>query len=203
MSSPRIRTSAAQLALFGGGDTPEGLRYTPEFVSTACEQRLIGQIEMLPLKPFEFGAFEGKRQVASFGWRYDYASHRLEPASEVPHWLLPLIRKVEASGPLAAGPVQQVLFTRYEPGAGIGWHRDKPHFENVFGLSLASACKFRFRRKEGTRWQRHTLRAEPRSLYLMTGPSRHVWQHSIPPVETIRYSITFRTMKAETPHAPR
>jgi len=30
----------------------------------------------------------------------------------------------------------------------------------------------------------------------MTGASRHVWEHSIPAVETTRYSITFRTMTA-------
>jgi alkylated DNA repair dioxygenase AlkB len=50
------------------------------------------------------------------------------------------------------------------------------------------------RRKAGTRWERFTLNAQPRSLYVMTGASRHVWEHSIPPVETTRYSITLRTM---------
>ena len=76
----------------------------------------------------------------------------------------------------------------------IGWHRDKKHFDQVFGLSLASACKFRFRRKARNKWERFTLNAQPRSLYVMTGASRHLWEHSIPPVETPRYSITFRTM---------
>ena len=69
------------------------------------------------------------------------------------------------------------------------------HYDQVFGLSLASACKFRFRRKSGTRWERYTLDAQPRSLYVMTGAARRVWEHSIPPVEKPRYSITFRTME--------
>jgi len=32
---------------------------------------------------------------------------------------------------------------------------------------------------------------------VMTGASRHIWEHSIPPVDTPRYSITFRTTKPE------
>lgn len=97
---------------------------------------------------------------------------------------------------LAPGSIAQVLCTEYYTGTGIGWHRDKCHYDQVFGLSLASACKFRFRRKSGTRWERHTLDAQPRSLYVMTGAARHAWEHSIPPVETPRYSITFRTIAA-------
>ena len=89
---------------------------------------------------------------------------------------------------------KHALCTEYDVGAGIGWHRDKKHFDQVFGLSLASACKFLFRRKAGKKWERFTLNAQPRSLYVMTGASRHLWEHSIPPVETPRYSITFRTM---------
>ena len=84
--------------------------------------------------------------------------------------------------------------TEYDEGVGIGWHRDKPHFDEIFGLSLASACKFRFRRKAET-WDRFTLSAESRSLYVMTGETRNSWEHSIPAVEAQRYSITFRTMR--------
>jgi alkylated DNA repair dioxygenase AlkB len=111
--------------------------------------------------------------------------------------LTSIIGSVEKFGDLRAGSVRQILCTEYDAGVGIGWHRDKPHFDEVFGLSLASSCKFRFRRPDGDRWQRFTLSAEPRSLYLMSGESRQVWEHSIPAVEQRRYSITFRTMRAE------
>jgi hypothetical protein len=77
------------------------------------------------------------------------------------------------------------------------WHRDKPHFDKIFGLSLGDSCKFRFRRAAGDRWERFTLIAESRSLYMMSGDSRQVWEHSIPAVEQRRYSITFRTMRNE------
>jgi alkylated DNA repair dioxygenase AlkB len=175
---------------------PQGLRYVPDFITPALERELVGQITALPLAPFQFGAFEGKRRVVSFGWRYDYSHQKLEPAEHIPQWLGPLIARVEALESLPKGSVRQVLCTEYEAGAGIGWHRDKPHFDKVFGLSLLSACGFRFRRKLANRWERFTLDAEPRSLYLMSGEARQVWEHSIPPVAAARYSITFRTMVA-------
>jgi alkylated DNA repair dioxygenase AlkB len=171
---------------------PPGLRYYPEIITPSMEFHLIERIRGLPLQPFQFGAFEGKRRVASFGFKYDYGQQRLSEAEEIPEWLAPTIEKVEAYGRPAAR-IKQVLCTEYEAGVGIGWHRDKPHFDEVFGLSLGSACKFRFRRKSGRQWERFTLDAEPRSLYVMTGDSRHVWEHSIPPVEEPRYSITFRS----------
>ena len=188
-----------QLALFSdGAAAPRGLRYQPSFITAQSEHELIAQIRALPLAPFQFGAFEGKRRVASFGWRYDYNQHKLEQAEDLPAWIAPLIVKVQAFAGLPAASIRQVLFTQYEQGTGIGWHRDKPHFDQVFGLSLASACKFRFRRKTGRTWQRFTLEAEPRSLYMMAGEFRSIWEHSIPPVDSPRYSITFRTMAGET-----
>ncbi|KRR04350.1 2OG-Fe(II) oxygenase [Bradyrhizobium valentinum] len=183
-----------QLALFPQATAvPDGLQYVPEFISPALEHELIGHVSALPLQPFQFGAFEGKRRVASFGFRYDYTLQRLQPAEPIPLWLGPLIEKVEAHG----GPstrIAQVLCTEYDAGVGIGWHRDKPHFDRIFGLSLGSPCKFRFRRAVGEKWQRYTLEAAPRSLYMISGESRRVWEHSIPAVEAPRHSITFRTM---------
>ena len=176
---------------------PEGLRYTAEFISPELERELIGHISALPLQPFQFGAYEGKRRVASFGFRYDYTLRRLQDAEPIPAWLAPVISQVEAFG----GPstrIAQVLCTEYDTGVGIGWHRDKPHFDRIFGLSLGSPCKFRFRKATGGTWQRHTLAAEPRSLYMMSGESRTMWEHSIPGVEAPRYSITFRTMVDRT-----
>ena len=172
---------------------PPGLRYYPRIITPSMELDLIERIRGLRLLPFQFGAFEGKRRVASFGFKYDYAERRLQEAEEIPEWLASMIEKVEAYGGPAA-KIKQVLCTEYDAGVGIGWHRDKPHFDEVFGLSLGSACKFRFRRKGSGKWERFTLDAEPRSLYIMTGESRHVWEHSIPPMEEPRYSITFRSM---------
>jgi alkylated DNA repair dioxygenase AlkB len=187
-----------QLSLFADRNhSPEGLRYQPEFVSETTEKELISRISELPLQPFQFGAFEGKRRVASFGFHYDYALRTLQEADPIPPWLAPAIGSVEKFGDLPPGSVRQILCTEYDEGVGIGWHRDKPHFDKVFGLSLKASCSFRFRRPAGDKWQRFTLTAEPRSLYMMSGESRQIWEHSIPAVERRRYSITFRTMRTD------
>ena len=185
---------AGRLNLFAAASTaPDGLRYREEFITAADEAELIRRLGELPLQPFQFGAFEGKRRVASFGFRYDYTERRLQEADPVPPWLADTVARVEAfSG--AATRISQVLCAEYAMGVGIGWHRDKPHFGTVFGLSLGSSCALRFRRAAGEKWQRFTREAAPRSLYVMAGVSRHQWEHSIPPVAAPRYSITFRTM---------
>lgn len=190
---------ASQLALFEQDDAagPNGLRYAPEFISPETERELMARICELPLKPFQFGAFEGHRRVKSFGFRYDYSKQRLIEADPVPPWIAAVARAVESFGDLPQASVRQVLCTEYAIGVGIGWHRDKLHFDKVFGLSLGSACKLRFRRRRDEKWERFTLQAEPRSLYLMDGEARRIWEHSIPGVEQRRYSITFRTMKHE------
>jgi alkylated DNA repair dioxygenase AlkB len=184
-----------QFALFADAPAlPEGLRYAADFIPQAAERELIDQVAALPLQPFQFGKYEGKRRVASFGWRYDYSERRLLPAGPIPDWLAPLIEQVEAFG----GPqtrIDQVLCTEYEAGVGIGWHRDKPHFAWIFGVSLGSLCRLRFRRQAGDAWERRALDVAPRSIYAMSGPSRFEWEHSIPAVDALRYSITLRTLK--------
>src|SRR4030081_98840 len=165
----------AQLGFFPDQSAgPAGLRYQPEFISETTEQQLISRISELPLQPFQFGAFEGKRRVASFGFRYDYTLKRIQEADPIPAWLTSIARSVETFGGLPAGSVSQILCTEYDLGVGIGWHRDKPHFDKIFGLSLGAACKFRFRRPAYTKWERFTLEARPRSIYMMSGPSREV-----------------------------
>ena len=176
---------------------PPGLRYQPDFIETDAEKELIEKIRGLPLVPFQFGAFEGKRRVAWLGWRYDYSQHKLKQADPIPTWLAPVIAKIQDLANLPQASIAQILCTEYEMGVGIGWHRDKPHFGDVFGLSLASACKLRFRRRSGDKWERFNLDVLPRSLYMMTGEARHQWEHSIPPLQQLRYSITFRTMAAD------
>ena len=187
----------SQLALFPDQLAgPKGLRYAPEFVSPETERDLISRIAQLPLHPFQFGAFEGNRRVKSFGFRYDYTAQKMLEAEPIPDWLHAIARSIEGFGELPAGSVRQVLCTDYDVGVGIGWHRDKPHFDKVFGLSLGGPCKFRFRRRIGEKWQRYSFDAAARSVYMMDGESRQIWEHSIPPVALRRYSITFRTMRS-------
>jgi alkylated DNA repair dioxygenase AlkB len=184
-----------QLPLFSDErPSPEGLSYTADFLTVAEERELIERAATLPLAPFQFGIYEGKRRVVYFGARYDYTHQRLEPAQDLPDWIVPYVRRTERLANLAEGSIRHALFTEYDVGAGIGWHRDKKHFDEVFALSLASACDIRFRRKSGSKWERYALTCAPRSLYIMRGAARGVWEHSIAPVREKRYSITFRTM---------
>ena len=148
----------------------------------------------MPLTPFQFGVFEGRRRVASFGWRYDYATQKLETADPLPDWISPYSAKMKSLAKLSSGSVRRCSAPNIDKGVGIGWHRDKAHFDSIFGLSLGSTFNFRFRRRKGEKWEGFTLEAQPRSLYMMSGESRNLWEHSIPPVEKARYSITFRTM---------
>jgi len=136
--------------------------------------------------------------VVSFGWRYDFAAGGgLRGVEDMPAFLLPLRERAAGLAGLPASGFQHVLVTEYADGAGIGWHRDKAVFDEVVGISLGAACDFRFRRRAGSKWERVTVRAEGRSAYLLRGLSRTEWEHSIPGVEGVRYSITFRNFRGE------
>ena len=182
-----------QLDLFQADATlPEGLRYQPELISPAEEARLLETIAELPFKPFEFHGYLGKRRIVPFGWRYDYSARAVDAAAPIPDFLLPLRERVSAFAEIPATELRQAMVTEYEAGAGIGWHRDKPQFGEVIGVSLKSICNLRFRRAAGDGWERRSLNPAPRSAYLLQGPARSEWEHSIPVVKTQRYSVTFR-----------
>lgn len=137
----------------------------------------------------------------SYGWRYDYSAARLSPSDDIPAFLLPARERAAVAAGLPNTELQQVLVTEYETGAGIGWHRDKAVFGEVVALSLVAPCRLRFRRRLGSTWERRAIEVKPRSLYLLRGPARHDWEHSVPPVPALRYAITFRTLAETSPQA--
>jgi alkylated DNA repair dioxygenase AlkB len=165
-------------------------------IPPGVEGQLISQIESLPLKEFEFHGYTGKRRVVSFGWRYDHTAAELQQAEAVPEFLFGLRESAAKLAGVLPDDFVHVLVTEYRPGTTIGWHRDKYVFGKVVGISLASACDFRFRRTTGEKWERYRLKVRPRSMYLLSGPARTVWEHSILSVLELRYSITFRTLRS-------
>jgi alkylated DNA repair dioxygenase AlkB len=194
--------TASQTGFFDGAREaapfPEGLLYRPEFISPREEAALAARVRELPFRDFEFHGHTGKRRVVSFGWHYDFSGRRLEKADDIPDYLLPLRAEATTFACLEPGEFEHSLVTEYSPGAGIGWHRDKAVFGRVVGVSLLSPCVLRFRRAAGPkRWERMSLTAEPRSAYLLSGPARAEWEHSILRVDALRYSITFRTLREE------
>jgi alkylated DNA repair dioxygenase AlkB len=188
---------SAQLNLFARSDAlPDGFRYAPDVITPAQEAELVAAFERLTFREFEFHGYLGKRRIVSYGWTYDYSARALRPGEHIPDFLLAVRQQAGRFAGIPSPALQQILVTEYRPGAAIGWHKDKPEFGDVVGISLLSPCTFRLRRASGSTWQRASLTVEPRSAYLMSGPSRTQWEHSIPGVERLRYSITFRTLQA-------
>ncbi len=178
-------------------DTPllPGLTATDDLVSEAEERALIAAIDGVALAPFRFQGWTGKRLTASFGWTYDFDKGRLLAGEPLPDWLLPIRARAARFAGLAEDELVQVLLIRYDPGAGIGWHRDRPAFEHVVGLSLGAQAAMRFRRRVGTKFERVSAPLPPRGAYHLTGEARHEWEHSIAEMDETRWSITFRSLR--------
>jgi alkylated DNA repair dioxygenase AlkB len=178
--------------------TPEGFLYRPDLISSEEETGLLERVRGLPFREFEFQGYRGKRRVVSFGLHYDFAHAKLEAAAEIPDFLLPVREKAACFAGLPPADLPHVLVTEYSVGAPIGWHKDRPVFHDVIGISLLSACRFRLRRKAGAKWERAAIILAPRSAYLFRGPARTEWEHSIAEAESLRYSITFRSVKKKS-----
>jgi alkylated DNA repair dioxygenase AlkB len=177
-------------------DTPliEGLRYAEEVISAAEERDLLDRLMPLELAPFRFHGWLGNRRTQSFGWRYDFDDASFTPGEPIPDWLLPIRVHAAFFARIAPEDFVQALIARYDPGAGIGWHRDRDVFEYVVGVSLATPATLRFRQRIPTGFRRVSLEVAPRSAYLLSGEARHNWEHSISPGEQLRFSITFRSL---------
>ena len=171
-----------------------GLKYRDELIDAAEEQQLLTQLMALDLAPFRFHGFIGNRKTQSFGWRYDFDDASFTPAEPVLDWLQPLREKAAAFAGMDPNDFVHVLLARYDPGAGIGWHRDRDVFEKVVGVSLSTPATLRFRQRAPSGFRRASLELEPRSAYLISGESRWDWEHSITPGDRLRFSITFRSL---------
>ncbi len=188
----------ANLNLFGESEpssTPPGFEYRSDLIDPVEESALVAEIQSLELAPYEFRGVEARRRVIAFGYRHDYRTRRLQEASEIPPFLKELRLKAADFAGLPVEDFKQILVSEYSPGTPIGWHKDREHYDQIVGVSLLSAAIFRFRREQGEQWMRLSRVLEPRSVYLLTGPARELWQHSIPAVSALRYSVTFRTMR--------
>ncbi|NLS27248.1 hypothetical protein S2M10_22420 [Sphingomonas sp. S2M10] len=174
---------------------PSGFCIDTGFLDAAEESAAIASIDSDSLLPFRFQGWIGNRRTASYGWHYDFEQGGVGPAAAMPAWLVPLRERAEAFAGLAPGTLVQALLIHYPPGAGIGWHRDRPVFEEVVGISLGAPATLRLRRRAGPRaFDRAEQPLPPRSIYLLSGEARHGWEHSIAPMDVPRWSITFRAL---------
>jgi alkylated DNA repair dioxygenase AlkB len=174
-----------------------GLSQGQDFLTRAEEADLVARIDAADLAPFRFQGWQGKRLTRTYGWRYDFDTAHFAPAEPLPDWLLPVRQKAADFAGLPVEDFVHALLIRYDPGAGIGWHRDRPQFDHVLGVSLGNPATLRLRRRTPDGFQRAVAQLAPRSIYHLTGEVRHDWEHSIAPMDVPRWSITFRSLSAK------
>lgn len=181
--------------LFAAPPLPGGLEYHPAFLTPREESTLLELFAGLPFREALFREYTARRRVVRFGCDYDPVKGAWNDLAPLPALLGALRCKVAAFRGFDEHDFVHALVTEYRPGTPIGWHRDRPQYGSVAGVSLAGACRMRFR-PDGNRHDRSAvvaLELAPRSLYVMQDDIRWLWQHSIPPTKALRYSVTFRT----------
>jgi alkylated DNA repair dioxygenase AlkB len=190
--------SRAQAELFGAAALalPEGFVYQLDFISAEEERALLAEIGRLPLEAAKYKEYTARRRIAYFGHDYDFSANRLGDAPPIPEFLDPLREKLARWMNIAPGDFVTALVAEYRPGTPLGWHRDAPDYERVAGVSLGGWARMRLRRYPPGKDKPLALELAPRSAYQMQGIARWQWQHSIPATKELRYSITFRTLRA-------
>jgi hypothetical protein len=182
-------------------ELPEGFSYRDDFLTVEEEASLAGEISRIEFSTFEMRGVAARRRVAFFGRTYDAGA---APARPLPAFLMPLREKAAAWAGVEPGAFAMALVNEYPPGAPIGWHRDAPQYGIVAGVSLLSACRMKLRpyvrpgsrsAAAGRRMATHEIALQRRSGYAMAGEARNAYEHHIPAVTALRYSITFRTLR--------
>ena len=192
-----MRAEGQQVLFDTGTSLPNGFVYRPNFLTEEEEAELLGWFADLPFEHGRLGEYVAKRRLIGFGWGYDFRAQRLVPGPPLPPFLAPYARKAAKWLDIRASRVAEALITEYPPGAAIGWHRDNESFEHIIGVSLGSWCRMRLRPyswRDRRTQEVVALPLEPRSAYIMQGDARWKFQHSVAPVQGLRYSITFRTL---------
>ena len=180
-------------------NVPDGFLYRLNFVTLEEEAALVDDISRIKFSTFEMRGVVARRRVAFFGHSYDEG----RVSSPLPAFLFPLRERIARWANVSPDAFAMALINEYPPGAPIGWHRDAPQYGIVAGVSLLSSCRMRLRPYVGSgapkqgqrRTATHEIVLEQRSAYVMTGESRSAFEHQIPPVTALRYSITFRTLR--------
>ena len=195
-----------QFPLFDFGQSyPNGFTYEPNFITADEESALIAAIEKLELKNAPYKEYIANRRIKNFGWSYDPETSQLVAVEPLPSFLRPLATRIAAYLGIPKSHVIEALVTEYQPGVGVGWHRDNEKVDKVVGISLAGWCDFQLQ-KIGNDRNVHepdkketplTVTVEPRSMYVMQGESRWDYLHRVVPTKALRYSVTFRTLLQE------
>jgi DNA oxidative demethylase len=176
-------------------EEPEGIVLRPDVITRDEETWLLERFETLRWDPIVIRGQAARRTARHFGLGYDYESRTPRPGDPIPGWIEPAREAAASLAGVRPAELVEVLVQRYPPGSTIGWHRDAPAFGIVVGISLRGHSRLRFQRGRGERRRIWEVGLEPRSGYVLAGPARWSWEHSIPPTKELRYSVTFRTLK--------
>jgi alkylated DNA repair dioxygenase AlkB len=185
-----------------GVDLPAGFLHRDAFITTAEEADLAAHIARIEFATFEMRGVVAKRRVAFFGASYDQGA---APSPPIPEFLSPIRERLAAWAEVDPQAFAMALINEYRPGTPIGWHRDAPQYDIIAGVSLLSPCVMRLRpyvspsqaaAQKTRRTTTHEIELLPRSAYVIKGEARSAFEHSIPAVESLRYSITLRTVRA-------
>jgi alkylated DNA repair dioxygenase AlkB len=179
-------------------DAPAGLLYRPDLLAAEEERALLGVLDSLRFDLIVMHGQAARRTARHFGLDYDYEARTPKPGEPVPEWLLPVRMRAALLADVEPDELAEILVQRYPAGSTIGWHRDAPAFDKVVGVSLGASCRLRLQRGKGAERRVYEVVLEPRSGYVLAGEARRSWQHSIPPTKDLRYSITFRTLRASS-----
>jgi alkylated DNA repair dioxygenase AlkB len=173
-------------------EIPKGFEYRRDFLSVPEEEELIQAISTLEFHDFKFQGYLAKRKIISYGYHYSFESFKLSRSEPIPDFLSAIRQK--AADWIQCGPEDfaEALITQYPAGSSIGWHKDVAPFEKIVGISLRGFCKMKLRNEFK---QTFVVPLEERSAYLLAGEAREKWEHHIPLIKTLRYSITFRTLR--------
>jgi DNA oxidative demethylase len=181
----------------GTVEHPAGLTYREDLLTVAEEESLLRRFASMELEPVVVRGHAARRTVRHYGWTYDFDSWGLTPAERPPAYLDDLRARCADLTDIEPEAWEEVLVTRYAPGDGIGWHRDAATFGPVVvGVSLGGDAVMRFQRRAAGGERR--VFEQPlarRSAYVLAGAARSAWQHSVPPVPALRWSVTFRTVR--------
>jgi alkylated DNA repair dioxygenase AlkB len=179
-----------------GAELPEGFSYQPNFLTESEETELLHTFSSLPFAPFDFHGYVAKRRIVEYGWEYDFTTREASTAPAIPEFLFSVRQRAAGFADVSPEQLVEAVVTEYPAGAPIGWHRDVPKFDKVIGISLGSSCRMRFKPYKAA-GQITSIVLEPRSIYVLQGSARWRYQHSIPAVKALRYSVTFRTLRTK------
>src|SRR5687768_3003428 len=158
-----------QGSLLGREPEIEGLKFDPQFITAADEAALLDVIRPLDFRQMKMRGVVARRRVLHYGVSYSFETFRATPGPPIPAFLLPLREKAGGFAGVDPAALAEALITEYSPGATIGWHKDAAPFDIVIGISLASECRFRFRRGKVRAWETAEMLMPPRSAYVLDG----------------------------------